>query len=118
MFFARSRRAPDRDTEIRLVSAGVDIGSSTSHLVFSRIVLKRRGNRTRVIRRELLHQSDILLTPYSDDRSIDAAALGRFISAQYTAAGITPDMIDTGALILTGVAAGRRNAAAVGALFA
>ena len=81
-------------------------------------MLKRRGNRTRVIRRELLHQSDILLTPYSDDRSIDAAALGRFISAQYTAAGITPDMIDTGALILTGVAAGRRNAAAVGALFA
>ena len=118
VFFARSRRAPDRDAEIRLVSAGVDIGSSTSHLVFSRIVLQRRGNRTRVIRRELLHESDILLTPYAEDRSIDADALGRFISAQYTAAGITPDMIDTGALILTGAAAGRRNAAAVGTLFA
>ncbi len=118
VFFARSRRAPDRDSEIRLVSVGVDIGSSTSHLAFSRIVLQRRGNRTRIVRRELLHESDILLTPYGDGEIIDTEALGRFIGRQYEKADIDPDMIDTGALILTGIAARQGNARAIGDLFA
>ena len=118
VFFARARRAPDRDAEIRLVSVGVDIGSSTSHLAFSRIVLQRSGQRSRVVGRELLHESDILLTPYAADETIDTEALGRFIGWQYEKAEIEPEMIDTGALILTGVAAGRRNARAIGALFA
>lgn len=118
VFFARSRRAPDRDTEIRLVSVGVDIGSSTSHLAFSRLVLRRSGGRARVVRRELLHESDILLTPYDDGQTIDTEALGRFIGGQYAKAEITPEMIDTGALILTGIAARAGNARAIGALFA
>ena len=118
VFFARSRRAPDRDSEIRLVSVGVDIGSSTSHLAFSRIVMRRAGQRARVVRREILHESDILLTPYASDETIDTDALGRFIGAQYARADIDPEMIDTGALILTGVAAGKHNARAIGTLFA
>ncbi len=118
VFFARSRRAPDRDSEIRLVSAGVDIGSSTSHLAFSRLVLRRAGGRAHLVRRELLHRSDIMLTPYANPESIDTAALGQFISAQYEKASITPEMIDTGALILTGLAARTANARAIGDLFA
>src|SRR5207245_9315176 len=47
-----------------------------------------------------------------------AAALGAFIEAQYQTAGVDPDEIDTGALILTGVAVRRRNARAIGELFA
>lgn len=118
VFFARSRRAPDRDTEIRLVSVGVDIGSSTSHLAFSRLVLRRRAGRSQVVRRELLHESEIFLTPYVDSETIDTDALGRFIGRQYDKADIDPEMIDTGALILTGVAARQGNARAVGELFA
>lgn len=118
VFFARTRRAPDRDSEIRLISAGIDIGSSTTHLAFSRLMLHRRGIRTRVSRRELLHESDIILTPYGDAETIDTAALGRFIEAQYAQAGIGREMIDTGALILTGLAARQRNARAIGELFA
>lgn len=118
VFFARSRRAPDRDSEIRLVSVGVDIGSSTSHLAFSRLVLLRNVRGARVVRRELLHESDIFLTPYTQGEEIDTEALGRFIGAQYAKADIDPDMIDTGALILTGTAARRRNARAIGDLFA
>lgn len=118
IFFARSRRAPDRDSEIRLVSVGVDIGSSTSHMAFSRIVLQRRGRRAQVIRRELLHESDILLTPYAEGETIDTEALGRFVGREYQRADIDPDMIDTGALILTGTAARTRNARAIGELFA
>lgn len=118
IFFARSRRAPDQDSEIRLVSVGVDIGSSTSHLAFSRIVLRRRMGRTQVVRRELLHESEIFLTPYADADTIDTEALGQFIGWQYEKAEIEPEMIDTGALILTGTAARKGNARSIGELFA
>jgi ethanolamine utilization protein EutA len=118
IFFARPPRAPDRDAEIDLVSVGVDIGSSTSHLVFSRLSLARGASRTRLLASETLYDGEILLTPYAEGESIDIARLGRFIRRQYDLANVDPEMIDTGALILTGTAAGKRNAAAIGALFA
>ena len=118
VFFSSVRRSLEEEDEIRLVSVGIDIGSSTTHLVFSRITLERLDNRYIVSQREILHESDVLLTPYAADSTIDAAALSRFIDAQYEAAGIIPDTIDTGALILTGVAVRRRNARAIGDIFA
>jgi ethanolamine utilization protein EutA len=118
IFFSNVRRSLEHEDEIRLVSVGVDIGSSTSHLVFSRLVLERLDNRYIVAEREVLHESEVLLTPYADDMTIDAAALGAFIDRQYALAGIAPDAIDTGALILTGVAVRRSNARAIGELFA
>jgi ethanolamine utilization protein EutA len=117
-FFTSIRRSLEEEDEIRLTSVGIDIGSSTTHLVFSRITLERLDNRYIVAQREILHESDVLLTPYADDSTIDAAAIGAFIDAQYALAGLAPDMIDTGALILTGVAVRRRNARAIGDLFA
>ncbi|MBN9081532.1 MAG: ethanolamine ammonia-lyase reactivating factor EutA [Rhizobiales bacterium] len=118
VFFSSVRRSLEEEDEIRLVSVGVDIGSSTSHLVFSRLVLERLDNRYIVSKREVFHESDVLLTPYADDMTIDAAKLGAFIDRQYEAAGIDPAAIDTGALILTGVAVRRSNARAIGELFA
>jgi ethanolamine utilization protein EutA len=118
VFFSSVRRSMEFEDEIILVSVGVDIGSSTSHLVFSRLVLERLDNRYIVAERTLLHESDVLLTPYASDQSIDAVALGDFITAQYAQAGITPDAIDSGALILTGVAVRRSNARAIADLFA
>ena len=118
VFFSSIGRSLEVEDEIRLASVGVDIGSSTSHLAFSRLVLERLDNRYVVSERVVLHASEVLLTPYADDLSIDAAALGRFIAQQYALAGIDPATIDTGALILTGVAARRSNARAIGELFA
>ena len=118
VFFSNVRRSLELEDEIRLVSVGVDIGSSTSHLVFSRLVLERLDNRYVVSERKVVHESEVLLTPYADDMTIDAAALGRFIDSQYALAGVDPRAIDTGALILTGVAVRRSNARAIGELFA
>jgi ethanolamine utilization protein EutA (predicted chaperonin) len=118
IFFSSTGRSLVEEDEIVLLSAGVDIGSSTSHLVFSRIVLERLDSRYLVTARETFFQSDILLTPYAAADEIDAAALGAFIARQYAEAQIDPDEIDTGALILTGVAVRRRNARAIGELFA
>ena len=118
VFFSNVRRSLEFEDQIVLVSVGVDIGSSTSHLVFSRLVLERLDNRYVVSERVVLHRSEVLLTPYSDDQSIDADALRVFIDRQYALAKVTPGQIDTGALILTGVAVRRRNARAIGDLFA
>jgi ethanolamine utilization protein EutA len=118
IFFSSTGRSLVDEDEIVVLSVGVDIGSSTSHLVFSRIVLERLDSRYVVSIRETFYQSEILLTPYATEEEIDAAALGAFIERQYQDANVDPDEIDTGALILTGVAVRRRNARRIGELFA
>src|SRR5215213_11312961 len=118
VFFSSTGRSLEGEDEIVVLSVGVDIGSSTSHLVFSRIVLERLDSRYVVSERETFYASDILLTPYSAENTIDADALGAFIKKEYADANVDPDEIDTGALILTGVAVQRKNARAIGELFA
>jgi ethanolamine utilization protein EutA len=116
--FSSVGRSLEQEDEIRLTSVGVDIGSSTSHLVFSGIVMEQVGNRYVVTERSVFHESEVLLTPYTDDMAINADKLGDFIDRQYELAGLAPTDIDTGALILTGVAVRRSNARAIGELFA
>ena len=118
VFFSAVGRTLEVEDEIRLTSVGVDIGSSTSHLVVSRLVLERLDSRYVVASREAIYESAILLTPYADADTIDADALGAFIAGEYAKAGIAPTDIDCGALILTGVAVARRNARAIADLFA
>ena len=118
IFFSSTGRTLADEDQICVLSVGVDIGSSTSHLVFSRIVLERLDSRYVVTERETFYQSDILLTPYASADEIDADALGEFIRKQYDSAQVDPDEIDAGALILTGVAVRRSNARRIGELFA
>ncbi len=110
-----------RSERITLNSVGIDIGSSTSHLIFSRLTLRRQGialsSRFVVINREIIHESPILLTPYVDKTTIDTDKLGEFIHDAYRQAGLIPDDIDTGAIIVTGEAAKKKNAEAIAALF-
>lgn len=107
---------------IRLTTVGIDIGSSTSHLVFSRLRLQRLGqylsSRYVVVNREVLYRSPILLTPYHADSTIDAERLEKFVHQAYEEAGLTPAEIESGAIILTGEAVRRRNARAIADLFA
>jgi ethanolamine utilization protein EutA len=110
-----------RSERITLNSVGIDIGSSTSHLIFSRLTLRRQGvalsSRFVVINREIIHESPILLTPYVDKTTIDTNKLGDFIHEAYRNANLTPEDIDTGALIVTGEATKKKNAEAISALF-
>src|SRR6516162_6856466 len=84
IFFSSTGRTLENDDEICLLSVGVDIGSSTSHLVFSRIVLERLDSRYVVTERETFYGSDIMLTPYAAEETIDSEALGAFIRKEYT----------------------------------
>ena len=74
--FSDANRNIAEEEEIVLISVGVDIGSSTSHLVFSRVTMERFGARYIVSKRETLHQAPITLTPYLEGEDIDAEALG------------------------------------------
>ncbi|HEY6363279.1 MAG TPA: ethanolamine ammonia-lyase reactivating factor EutA [Candidatus Binatia bacterium] len=116
--FSNANRHMQEEEELQLTTVGVDIGSSTSHLVFSQLQLTLEGSRYRVTKRDVLNESEILLTPYVDETRIDVEALEAFINQQYKKAKIKREEVDTGALILTGVAVRRRNARAIAELFA
>src|SRR6476659_6370409 len=88
VYFSSIGRTLEGEDEICILSVGVDIGSSTSHLVFSRIVLERLDSRYVVTQRETFYQSDILLTPYTAAEEIDAEKLGAFIQQQYKDANV------------------------------
>jgi len=98
----------------RLKSVGIDIGSATSHLVFSRLTLRREGaalsGRFTVTDRDILYRSPIMLTPYLSETLIDIAQVQQFIEAAYREAGLAPADIDTGAVIITGEALKKDNA--------
>src|SRR6201993_1823093 len=91
---------------VTLVTVGIDIGSSGTQVIFSRINLRRYGedltSRYYVVSRETLFQSPVALTPYSSDERINDAALGAIIDDAYKTAGVEVQDIDTGVVILTG----------------
>src|SRR5262249_9957241 len=116
--FTAPGRAMAEEDQIVLTSVGVDISSSTSHLLFSRLQLERQDTRYVTVARDVLFESKILFTPYVDGTTIDQAVLASFIDSEYRAAGIERTAVDTGALILTGVALLRQTARAIGEVFA
>jgi ethanolamine utilization protein EutA len=103
----------DPDT-IVLRSAGIDIGSATTHLITSRITMKRLGrshsSRYVIVDREVEYLSPIAFTPYVDGTLIDADRLMEFLSEWIAGEGYDEEHIDTGVVMLTGEAARRRNA--------
>ena len=86
---------------VELTTVGIDIGSSTSHLMFARVHLQRLGtalsSRFVVVGRKVLWKSPILLTPYLPDYTIDVDELAGFIGGCYAYAGIERAMRSTAA---------------------
>ncbi len=107
---------------VELTTVGIDIGSSTSHLLFAKVLLQRHSvglsSRFVVVDRQVLWRSPIMMTPFVADGTIDAHRLGHFIERCYRDAGFTRAEIDSGAVILTGEAIKRKNARAIDDLFA
>lgn len=107
---------------VTLHSVGMDIGSSGTQVVFSRLHLRRIGeeltSRYIVVRRDTLYRSPVALTPYASSEHIDAEELGSIIDRAYGEAAVGPETIDTGVVILTGEALRRRNAEAIAGVLA
>ncbi len=100
--------------EIEILSVGVDVGSSTSHLVFSNLVLKRDQRsvtrRFNIQQRNIIYEGRIIHTPLLDDNTIDIVRLTDFFKEEYRHADIDPADIQTGAVIVTGESARKQNA--------
>jgi ethanolamine utilization protein EutA len=107
---------------VALTSVGIDVGSSGTQVIFSRIKMRRLAedltSRYYVTSRETLYLSPVALTPYMSDTRIDDEALTKIIGAAYEASNLIPKDIDTGAVILTGEALRRENAEAIAGLLA
>jgi len=100
-------------------SVGIDIGSTTTQLVFSKLGLGfvEETHKFDIVDREVVYLSEICLTPFHDDYTIDTERLRVILGDAYRGAGFEAEDIDTGAIIITGVAALRRNAARIVELF-
>jgi ethanolamine utilization protein EutA len=100
--------------EIEILSVGVDVGSSTSHLAFSNLVLKRDQRsvtrRFNIQERNIIYEGRIIHTPLLDDNTIDIVRLTDFFKEEYKRADIDPADIQTGAVIVTGESARKQNA--------
>jgi ethanolamine utilization protein EutA len=109
-----------RQDNVSLTTVGIDIGSSGTQVIFSRVHLRRLAedltSRYYVVSRETLFQSPVALTPYQSEERIDDQKLGEIIDDAYVAAGVHPDNIDTGVVILTGEALRRENAQGIAAV--
>lgn len=101
-----------------LISAGIDIGTTTTQMIISRLTLQNMAGRFAVPRveitqKEILYRSAIYFTPLIDHHLIDAPAIAALLADEYRKAGYTPGEIDTGAVIITGETAKKENAEAV-----
>ena len=97
-----------------LLSAGIDIGTTTTHLVISRIgIAVERGwgtvPKAEIKEKTILYQSPIYFTPLVDGQ-IDLPRVQTIIHLELEKAGTTPGALNTGAVILTGESVKKRNA--------
>lgn len=98
-----------------ILSAGIDIGTSTTQLIFSKLILQNIGGfgripQIKVISKEIIYQSDVYFTPLSSREEIDGKAVSQIIKKEYQKAGIRPEELATGAVIITGESSRKKNA--------
>ncbi|MCI7472822.1 MAG: ethanolamine ammonia-lyase reactivating factor EutA [Clostridiales bacterium] len=98
-----------------LLSVGIDIGTSTTQLILSRLTLENRATpftvpRVSIAGREVLYRSAIHFTPLLSDTVIDAAGVRTIVEEEYRKSGFDKSQVDTGAVIITGETARKENA--------
>lgn len=98
-----------------LLSVGIDVGTTTTQVVFSRLQMMdtaRAGQvpRITITDRQVLYQSPPAFTPLADHETVDAQRLNELIRREYANAGVNPADVQTGAVIITGETAKKKNA--------
>lgn len=101
-----------------LQSVGIDIGTTTTELVFSELSLRNVAGATHSPRysitdRRILYQSPVAFTPLLGPGTIDVQGLNALLKAWYLDAGMSPEQVKSGAVIITGETLKATNARAV-----
>lgn len=99
----------------QLLSVGIDIGTSTTQLVLSKLTLENQSNpfsipRIAISDKEVVYRSDIHFTPLLDERTIDAQGVRDIVAEEYHKSGYDKNQVQTGAVIITGETARKENA--------
>ena len=99
----------------QMLSVGIDIGTSTSQVIFSRLTVENTAGyfsvpAVSIIGKEVVYQSPVHRTPLIDESLIDGEALRKMIETEYASAKITANQVETGAVIITGESARKENA--------
>jgi len=101
-----------------LRSVGLDVGTTSTQLIFSELEVENRAGsfsvpRMEISSRRILYKSPVHFTPLLDAARVDGLALRELITREYDRAGITRQSVDTGAVIITGETSRKENAATV-----
>lgn len=102
----------------QLLSVGIDVGTTTTQLVVSRLTAENRAGafavpRMEITHRQVVYESSIHFTPLLSGELVDANGIRDIVAAEYEKAGIRRQDVDTGAIIITGETSRKENAAAV-----
>ncbi|MCH4071396.1 ethanolamine ammonia-lyase reactivating factor EutA [Pseudoramibacter sp.] len=102
----------------KIKSVGIDIGTSTTQLIFSELTIRNlagsyRVPRIKIVDKRVIYKSAIYFTPLQSMAAIDTAAVKAIMQKEYQKAGIKPEDLQTGAVIITGDSARKDNADSV-----
>lgn len=98
-----------------ILSTGIDIGTSTTQLIFSRLTIQNLASsytvpNIAIVDKQVVYRSEIYFTPLISDTEIDAESIKRLVRKEYERAGFQPHEVETGAVIITGETARKMNA--------
>lgn len=101
-----------------MLSTGIDIGTSTTQVIFSKLYVENTANmfsapHMKIVNKEIIYKSKIYFTPLKSITEINADELAKIVEFEYQSAGISFSKVDTGAVIITGETARKQNAANV-----
>lgn len=101
-----------------LLSVGLDVGTTSTQLVVSRLTVENRASSFAVpdmdiTERTVLYKSPVYFTPLLDESHVDGAAIRAIVEQEYRKAGIRREDVNTGAIIITGETSRKENARAV-----
>ena len=98
-----------------LISVGLDVGTTTTQLILSRLKVENRASgfavpQMAITHREILYRSEVIFTPLKDQQLVDGEAIRNWVAGEYEKAGIRQSNVDTGAIIITGETSRKENA--------
>jgi len=99
----------------QLLSVGLDVGTTSTQMVLSRLTVENKASAfavpaLEISRREVLYKSNVHFTPLLSHNRVDGEKLRGLVEEEYRRAGITPEDVDTGAIIITGETSRKENA--------
>jgi len=98
-----------------LLSVGLDVGTTTTQMITSRLTVVNKATgfavpEMEIAEREILYKGKVHFTPLSGENLVDKEGLKALVDREYALAGIKREQVDTGAVIITGETSRKENA--------